>query len=82
MNSVAADLDLNSGRISKRILQAAGPEIEQEIKSKNLNRLKEGEFVETTSGNLQSGGILMILHAFCGQWSQTSPKLCLKVIAR
>ena len=55
VNSTAQNLDLSNGAVSKAILQAAGPALQQECTALVSSRgnIPPNTFVETGPGNLQ-----------------------------
>ncbi|TRZ00262.1 hypothetical protein DNTS_003714 [Danionella cerebrum] len=66
VNTISEDLDLSRGAVSKALLQAAGPQLQSEIKeavhSKNLNY---GEMAITDGYNLKCS---RVFHVVCPYW--------------
>ncbi len=81
MNSVASDLDMTRGAVSSKVRAAAGALVEQEAKQQKPQGLQVGEFVCTTSGNLASRGVRLLLHTHIDGWpaGTTEQKLALQV---
>ena len=64
-NSTSKNLDLNTGAVSRSIMQAAGDIIQREISDAKPNGLQVGEYVTSSGGNLKM--CKMIVHAsLCG----------------
>ena len=66
-NSVSTDLNLSKGAVSKSILQAAGPAIQQEVQRESPSELQLGQYVTSTGGNLNCK---LIFHTTLGRWDQ------------
>ena len=65
MTTVSEELDLNSGAVSKAILQAAGPSMQDECRQKIKGKLSGGEFIETGPHKLQCK---KVYHGYCLRW--------------
>ncbi|XP_058268081.1 protein mono-ADP-ribosyltransferase PARP14-like isoform X2 [Hemibagrus wyckioides] len=65
INTISEDLDLSKGAVSKAILNAAGPQMQAEIYSQGISRLKYGNIVDTKGYNLKCQ---MVFHTVCPYW--------------
>ncbi|NWI32446.1 PAR14 polymerase, partial [Sula dactylatra] len=66
--SVAKDLQLDKGRLSKDLLSKAGPMLQMDLKEEGLEKTpKEGSVLKTKGYNL---GCSVVLHAVVPAWSQ------------
>ena len=65
-NSTRRNLDLDTGAVSRSILQAAGDTIQREVSDVKPNGLEFGEFVTSSGGNLNF--CKMIIHASLCEW--------------
>jgi len=66
-NSVGADFKLNNGAISRSILQAAGPEIERELKLvKPKSSARAGDIVVTRGHRLSAS---CVFHGVLKNWT-------------
>ena len=64
-NSTSSDLNLNTGVLSKAVLQAAGPSIQSEVSQQTPAGLVGGQCVVSSAGNLHCQ---CIFHAVLCQW--------------
>ena len=64
-NSTSIDLNLNTGVLSKAILQAAGPNIQNEVSQQSPGGPQGGQYVISSGGNLPCQ---CIFHAVLCQW--------------
>lgn len=73
--SVAKDLQLDKGPLSKALLSKAGPMLQTGLKEEGLGKTpEEGSVLKTEGYNL---GCSIVLHAVVPAWSQrhASPKV-------
>lgn len=66
INTISEDLDLSKGAVSKAIINAAGPQLQAEIYSHGISRLKYGDIVDTKGYNLKCQ---MVFHTVCPFWN-------------
>ncbi|KAK3549858.1 hypothetical protein QTP86_015477 [Hemibagrus guttatus] len=66
VNTISEDLDLSKGVVSKAILNAAGPQLQAEIYSLGISRLKYGDIVDTKGYTLKCQ---MVFHTTCPFWN-------------
>ncbi|TRZ00261.1 hypothetical protein DNTS_003714 [Danionella cerebrum] len=70
VNTISEDLDLSRGAVSKALLQAAGPQLQSEIKQAAHSRiLKYGEMIKTDGYNLKC---YSVFHVVCPFWNHGS----------
>ncbi|XP_009696676.1 PREDICTED: poly [ADP-ribose] polymerase 14-like [Cariama cristata] len=80
--SVARDLQLDKGPLSKALLSKAGPMLQTGLKEESLGKTpEEGSVLKTKGYNL---GCRVVLHAVVPAWSQkeTSPKVLGNIITK
>ena len=64
-NTTAKDLNLNSGAVSKSIVEVAGQAIQKEVSEQCPYGLRVGEHVTTSAGNMKCR---CIFHAVLDKW--------------
>ena len=64
-NTTAKDLNLNSGAVSKSIVEVAGQAIQKEVSEQCQFGLQVGEHVTTSAGNIKCR---RIFHAVLDKW--------------
>ena len=64
-NSTSIDLNLNTGVLSKAVLEAAGPSIQNEVSQQSPGGPQGGQYVISSGGNLPCQ---CIFHAVLRQW--------------
>ena len=67
VSTVPEDLNMSIGPLSKAILQAAGQEVQAELRRRSQT-LHFGEYVLTSSGSLRAQGVRSILHTTLPFW--------------
>ena len=69
------DLDLNSGFLSKKVLEAGGTELEKQINKLNKTTLEFGDVITTGSGNLRAKGVKRLIFGYLPKWSNNKKVL-------
>jgi len=70
VNTVGPDLDLSQGAVSRSLLEAAGPGLQQECRAQVPagQKLPIGQIIRTSGHQLSSVGCTDVLHGACGKW--------------
>uniref|UniRef100_A0ABM0M7L8 Poly [ADP-ribose] polymerase 14-like n=1 Tax=Saccoglossus kowalevskii TaxID=10224 RepID=A0ABM0M7L8_SACKO len=73
VNTTQPTFNLNTGAVSKSILQAAGTQLQQEINNKKTSGVStnEGDGIVTSGGNMQCNNIY---HVLCCGWDSNGSK--------
>ncbi len=77
VNSVGGDLNLSMGAVSSAILKAAGPGIQDEVKTNSPIGLEVGQLVASSGGKMKCKAII---HIRVPKWDEEAGKnICAKV---
>ena len=70
VNTVGQDLDLSQGAVSRSLLEAAGPGLQQECRTQVPagQKLTVGQIIRTSGHQLAQLGCTDVLHGACGKW--------------
>ena len=71
--SVGQDLDLNKGQSSRSLLDAGGRRLVDEIETKYVNGVKQGEVATISGGNLQCQELYL---GYLPGWKDGNGKVC------
>ncbi|XP_046335597.2 protein mono-ADP-ribosyltransferase PARP14-like [Haliotis rufescens] len=71
VNPAQCDLDLNSGAVSRSLLKAAGPKLQEECERKYEEGINLGEVAVTKGGNLQCK---VVFHGLLLKWNNGKGK--------
>ncbi|XP_077865003.1 protein mono-ADP-ribosyltransferase PARP14-like [Saccoglossus kowalevskii] len=81
VNTTRPTLDLDTGAVSKSILQAAGVQLQQEINNKTTSGVStnEGDIIITSGGNTQCNNIY---HVICCKWNNNNTSKASQVLGK
>ena len=65
VNTTGKDLVLSNGQVSKSLLSAAGPQIQEECKKNTPQNFSYGDIVETKGYQLP---VKCVYHGACSNW--------------